>query len=80
MRLIEHFHLLERADGFIRRKATGRPEEFAARLNLTRSCLYRRLDDLKSVGAPIKYCRFSKSFYYEEPFRLPFRAGKDDVS
>ncbi len=80
MRLMEHFRLLERADGLIRRKATGRPEEFAARLNLTRSALYRRLDDLKSVGAPIKYCRNSKSFYYDEPFRLPFLATKEYIS
>jgi len=77
MALIDQIRLLERLDDLIRRKATGTPEDLARRLNLTRSRLYRRIDDLKSTGAPVNYCRFSKSFYYEEPFRLPFKAGKD---
>ncbi len=80
MRLMEHFQLLQRVDGLIRRKSTGRPEEFAERLKITRSAMYRRLDDLKSIGAPIKYDRFSRSFYYDEPFRLPFVAGKEYAS
>ena len=64
---IDHYQKL---DSFIQKQNTGTPKEFAQKLNINRSHLYRQLDTLKDYGAPIKYNRKLQSFYYESPFDL----------
>jgi len=55
MKTIENMlNLLERADQLIRLEATGTPEDFAEALGISRSSLFRLLDDLKSMKAPLK--------------------------
>lgn len=49
---------------------TGTPEEFAQKLNISRSHLYNILESLKDFGANIKYNKKSESFYYTSPFDL----------
>lgn len=57
---------LERMHQLISRGATGTPEQFARKLNINRSMLYKYLSVMKDLGAPVAYDRFSESYYYTE--------------
>ncbi len=72
MSLNQQLQLLKRLHELIRRKATGTPEQLAARLEMSRANMYRYLEELKTFGAPVKYCKFRRCYYYEEPFELKF--------
>lgn len=61
---------LYRLDELIRRKATGNYQDLARRLQISPATLYRYLEDLKSLGAPVLYDRNRKLFYYQEDFNL----------
>ncbi len=68
MTTLERIHLLRRLDGLIQRKATGMPCELADRLNVSRASLFRYLNELKNLGAPLEYCRLRRSYFYSDPF------------
>lgn len=51
-------------------KSTGSPRELADRMSVSRATLFRHLDDLRSMGAPIAYEKDRQTYYYEEPFDL----------
>jgi len=70
MSLLKYIERLKRMDDLIRRKATGTPYEFAARLGIGKSVLMDELRELKELGAEITYCRDSQSYYYEREFIL----------
>lgn len=72
MSLLERIRLLLRLHKLINRKATGTPDECAARLNISRAALYRYIKDLKAVGAPVIYCEQRLSFVYSCDFNLDF--------
>lgn len=66
----EQLQRLKRIDQLIRLKATGTANDLAKRLDISRSSVFRLLDDLKGFGAPIIYCRNQKMFMYKESFQL----------
>lgn len=70
MSLLKYIQRLKRMDDLIRRRATGTPDEFAARLGLGKSVLMEELRELKELGAEITYCRESQSYYYKQEFIL----------
>jgi len=71
MKKYEELHnLIERADQLIRLKATGNSHEFAAILGISRASVYRLLEYMKSMGAPIKYNKARKAYYYEHPIQI----------
>ena len=72
MKTLDILSRLHRMDQLIRLKATGSPKEFAARLQVSQSMMYKNLDVLKSLGGPITYCKASESYRYETPVRLEF--------
>jgi len=47
-----------------RQERTGTPDQLAKRLSVSRATLYRMIDELKSYGSEIKFCRTRNSFYY----------------
>lgn len=61
---------IKRIDKLIYRKATGTSEEFAERVGLCRSALLQYLSELKELGAPVKYCKISQTYYYVENKRF----------
>ncbi len=84
MNLIDQIHRYQRIHQLIRMKATGPPCQFSDRLGISDRQLYRLLDELKSYGLPIKYCRIRQSYYYsrEVEFEVSFiirEAGKHSV-
>ena len=64
MSLLKYIYRLKQMDDLIRRKATGTPEEFSQRLNISRSQLLQDLKELKELGAPVDYCHASQCYYY----------------
>ena len=64
MNLIDQIYRLKRIHHLIRRKATGPPCQFSEKLGISDRQLYRLLDELKSYGLPIEYCRHRQSYYY----------------
>jgi len=45
---------------------TGTPVELCKKLRVSESQWYNILDDLKSMGFPIVYCKRSKTYFYRE--------------
>jgi predicted DNA-binding transcriptional regulator YafY len=61
-----------RLDHLIRRKSTGSPAQLANRLGVSEATIYRYIQELKDMGAPIKYCRERQSYKYEKDYELEF--------
>ncbi|UKJ07502.1 hypothetical protein [Solitalea lacus] len=70
MAIIKYFKKLQSIDSLIRRKATGNQEEFALKLNMSRSMLNEYLREMKELGFPISYCKSRNSYYYARNGKL----------
>ena len=70
----QYLYNIERLDQLIRLKCTGSPETLSSKLNISRSTLYRHLEIMRVIGAPITYSTRHESFVYEYPveFNLGF--------
>ena len=72
MGLLKYIDRLKRMNDLITRKATGTPEEFAGKLGLSKSMLMINLNELKEMGAPIKYDPQNRNYFYEGECKLVF--------
>ena len=63
-KLIQQIKLIERIDQLIRLRATGTPRILARRLSISEASLYRLIDTLKEMGAPIEFSAYSQSYVY----------------
>ena len=70
MKAFEQLERLKQMNRLIKEERTGTPEEFALRLGLSSSHLYRCIDEIKELGAPINFSRSRKTYYYENEFEL----------
>lgn len=70
MQLFKYIDRINLLDKLIQQRRTGTPQELARRLGVSESRLYVVLDELKLKGAPISYCRQSKSYYYDSLFTI----------
>jgi predicted DNA-binding transcriptional regulator YafY len=57
---------LERMIEYIRRENTGNAIEFANKIAVSRSTLFRYIDDLKAMGYNIGFCLSRRTFYFIE--------------
>ena len=70
MKFIKQIEQYKKLEKLIKQASTGTPDEFAERLNISRTQLYTILESMKQLGAPIRYNRSIKSFYYSSDFKL----------
>jgi hypothetical protein len=70
--IIKHIEIIERIDQLIRLQATGSPEKFASRLGISKTKLYRVIDIMKQLNAPIQYDVAIQSFIYVEDVGFQF--------
>lgn len=70
MSIIKIIDRIRYIDYLIVKESTGNPEEFARRVGLSRSMLYENIDEMRALGAPIRYDRKRKTFFYYRPFEL----------
>ncbi len=77
--IIKHIEIMERMDQLIRLQATGTPEDFASRLGISKTTLYRTIGVMKKLNAPIEYDNARVSFVYVEAVAFSFGFyGKDN--
>jgi biotin operon repressor len=57
-------------DSLIAMRATGPPDEFALKLNLSRSTLFEMLQEMKGLGVDIRYSQLRGSYYYADERRI----------
>ncbi|QHS61891.1 HTH domain-containing protein [Chitinophaga agri] len=60
------FDRIRRIDLLIRMKGTGTAAELAERLGISRAQVYEYINLMKGLGAPIKYCKYRQSYFYNE--------------
>lgn len=72
MTLFEQLKQIRRIDTLIQRKGTGTPEELARRLEVSRATVFRYIQALRDMGAPVSYCKSRQSYVYEGEFGLSF--------
>lgn len=70
MSLLKYVDRLKRMDSLIRRKATGTPEKFAEKLGICKSMLMMNLNEMKRMGAPIKYDMLEQTYFYDQSCKL----------
>jgi hypothetical protein len=75
-----YLNLLLQLDLFIRQKGTGVPREFARKMGISERSLFEYLKVLKDLGAPIKWSRVERSYYYsvEGKFYIRFYSGQQE--
>lgn len=64
--LIKQIALLERVDQLIRLKATGRPKQLAKRLEVSEATIFRIIETMKEMNAPVCYDISRQSYIYTE--------------
>jgi len=70
MSIIKYVERLRRIDSLIVRRSTGAPCEFAERLGIKRSTLFRYLQDLRRMGTDIRYSAAERTYYYADDRRI----------
>ncbi len=70
--MIKQIELIERVDQLIRLQATGSPDDLAYRLRISKTKLYRVINTMKSLNAPIEYDITTQSFVYAEAVGFTF--------
>ncbi len=70
--IIKQIKLIERVDRLVRMQATGSPDELAYRLSISKTKLYRIINVMKQLGAPIEYDFSIQSFVYEQAVGFTF--------
>ncbi|WP_103863398.1 hypothetical protein [Aquimarina sp. I32.4] len=70
--IIKQVKLIERIDQLIRLEATGSPEEFATKIGVSKTKMYRMISIMKELGAPIEYAITLQSFVYAEVVGFKF--------
>lgn len=70
MHSIKYLDRLKRINELTKAQKTGDPEEFAKTLGVSRSQLYRIIEEIKEMGVPIGFSRAANSFYYTKEFEM----------
>ncbi|MEL7119784.1 MAG: HTH domain-containing protein [Bacteroidota bacterium] len=68
--------MLDRIDGLIRRKATGRAIELSDRLKVSERTVYNLLNTLRNLGAEIEYDKKVVSYVYTNNITFDFNISK----
>lgn len=63
-KLFSQIELIERLDQLIRLRATGTPKALARKLEISESSLYRLIEMIKEMGAPVKYSVRNQCYFY----------------
>lgn len=79
MNIIKYMERIKRMDDLIRRRATGTPDEFAEKLEISRSALLKYIRVLKNMGAPVEFDEHEKCYRYTASceFRFGFEEGNE---
>ncbi|MFN4286755.1 MAG: hypothetical protein ACK4E8_12435 [Lacibacter sp.] len=76
-KFIERF---KRIDYYIYKRRTGTPKQLADRLEISRSTLLEFIAVMKENGAPIKWDKIKKTYYYSHQGRFNICFAKENES
>ena len=62
--------MIERVDQLIRLRATGSPRNLARRLAISEASLYRLIETLREMGAPIEFSVCYQSYVYSSEVKF----------
>ncbi len=65
-KLPHQIDLIERIDQLIRLRATGNPKQLAERFDMSESSVYRLIETIKGLGAPVEYQAAYQSYIYTD--------------
>ncbi|MBW8323717.1 MAG: bacteriocin [Prolixibacteraceae bacterium] len=65
-KLLQQIELIERIDQLIRLKSTGTPKKFAQRLDISEASLYRLIETIKGMDAPVEFSIRYQSYVYSD--------------
>jgi biotin operon repressor len=72
MYVLEQIKQLKQLDLLIRLKATGSPRELGDKLEVSERQARRIIDEMKSMGLPIAYCKKEKHYFYKSEVQMKF--------
>lgn len=72
MPLNRYINRLKRMEELIRKGSTGTPEEFASKMNLSRSAIMIYIKEMREMGASISYCSARQTYCFEKPVQFQF--------
>lgn len=73
MEILAHIEQLKYLDWTIRQHASGTPKQLAIKMGVSVATVYRRIYELKKLGAHIKYIKRQQHYIYtDESFTLKF--------
>jgi predicted DNA-binding transcriptional regulator YafY len=70
MRTLDQLDRLKKIHRAIESRTTGPPAALAKKVNVSERYVYRALEQLKQMGAGIRYSRRQKSYCYTNGFKL----------
>ena len=74
-------HRLIRLNHLIEHKSTGCPSDCAHKIGISERSLYDYLKILKEMGAPVKFSRDRRTYYYTEggSFHISFLTNREET-
>ena len=79
MSFIERYRILSRVHNKIKTNATGSPEDFARSIGKSKRCTYNILDELKEMGADIRYSKPKQSYEYLNDFDMELKIDGKNI-
>ena len=70
MNILQTIERVEKLHSLILNRKTGKPDELAKRLGVSRASLYVLIDEFNALNMPVTYSRKSETFYYKQEVRL----------
>ena len=70
MNILQTIERVEKLHSLILNRRTGKPDELAKRLGVSRASLYVLIDEFNALNMPVTYSRKSETFYYKQDVRL----------
>jgi len=80
MKSIKQLERLQQLHQRIEEENTGTPKELAKFMNISERLLYNLIEELKDISAPICYNRSSKTYYYDDDFKLQINISVTTLS
>ncbi|WP_308991820.1 HTH domain-containing protein [Mariniflexile litorale] len=70
MKNLKNLERLQQLHQRISQENTGAPKELADYMNISERSLYKLMEQLKDLTAPISYNRLTNTYYYDGDFEL----------
>lgn len=75
-----NFEKIQQIDSYISKNNTGKAEDFAKKMNISRGMLYRYIKYIKDeLNAPISYNRYQNTYQYTQSGKLYIKGWEEKL-